>query len=170
MPSVFLSNDVEQLDQRRAIMEQHAIGIGGLFRISVETVDCSEPVCEAARRMHEYNTGSLIVVDEHHAPVGIVTDRDLAVRVLGQHREPGDVRVCDIMTPNPATTTDDASYEEALESMRIQGVRRMPVVDATGRLVGVISLDDFLVAIHKDLEKIAELLRWATPARPALSL
>ncbi len=107
-----------------------------------------ENVSTAARLMHEHHVGCLVVVKDDasaRTPIGIVTDRDIAVRTIGRGVEtPGRVPVKEIMTAEPVVVSAAISAQDALKRMRHRGVRRVPVVDETGAIVGLLSFDDLL--------------------------
>ena len=100
-----------------------------------------DPVVEAVRRMAEENVGSVVVVDEEMRPVGIFTERDL-LRLCAQGVDLSKTRLGDVMTKNPTVIREDESVRKALEIMLYFGFRHLPVVDAQGRLVGVVSIRD----------------------------
>jgi CBS domain-containing protein len=126
-----------------------------------------ENVWCAAERMHQRSVGTLVVVDEWQHPVGIVTDRDLVIQVLAEQKEPLETLVGDVMTQRPATALEDTPIEIALERMAAGGFRRMPVVDHTGKLVGLVTLDDILVLIGDELSRVGKVLTWQTPRAAA---
>ena len=139
-------------------------------RICVRDVDLArttETVRTAAQRMHARNVGSLVVVDADQTPLGIVTDRDLVVRVLAQSAREPEPTVGTVMTPFPRTVHEDSPIEEALRIMRVGKFRRLPVVDGTGRLRGVVSLDDSLDLLTEEFAHIRGLLQAESPARLA---
>lgn len=104
----------------------------------------SEPVSGIAWKMNQSDVSSVIVIDAARHPVGIVTVRDLAVRVVGQGRQPT-TPVNDLMTRSPAVISMDADVGEALTLMRQNAGRTLPVVDDRGVLQGVIAFDDILL-------------------------
>ncbi len=115
----------------------------------------------AARLMRERHVGDLVVVEEETAaafPVGVVTDRDLVIEVLAQDVDPETVSLKDIMSRNPVTATDDEPLLDALERMRSRGVRRLPVVDHTGVLQGILTADDALELISEQLGDLVHLV------------
>jgi CBS domain-containing protein len=136
----------------------------------VDLVDLDESAWAAAERMHQRAVGSLIVLDRLHQPIGIVTDRDLVVKVLAAEKAPRTTRVRDIMTTPVKTVLESASIEWALSAMRDGEIRRLPVVDGEGRLVGVLALDDILAVLASEFHEIGRLLNRQTPraavARP----
>ena len=126
-----------------------------------ETAERSETVFVAARRMHARNVGTLIVVDADRRPVGIVTDRDLVVRVMAAGRDPRDTTVEQAMTAQLRMLSENASVEDALATMRSLGIRRMPVVDRSGRLVGVMSADDAFGHFVEELGNLSRVFAWS---------
>src|SRR6185436_10269058 len=98
-------------------------------------------VREAARRMRDLNIGFLPICDDAGQLTGVLTDRDIALRVVAEDR-PGDVAVADVMTEEVITCRPDDDVRRAEELMRTNQKVRLPCVDETGRIVGVISLTD----------------------------
>lgn len=98
---------------------------------------------EAARMMADLDIGALPVV-ERDALRGIVTDRDVLIRVVAQGRDPRDTRVADIMSSTLFTCDPADTIEAAVAAMERHQVRRMPVVDSEGRLIGLVTLGDLL--------------------------
>lgn len=135
-------------------------------RICVRSTDVTfdtESAQVVARRMLDRNVGSLVVVNERQEPVGIVTDRDLAVRVLAPGKDGATTSVGDVMTSNPRVVTEDMAIEDVLRIMRSGPYRRVPVVDANGRLVGLVTLDDVLDLLSEELNSIGTLLHKESP-------
>ncbi|HVW84174.1 MAG TPA: CBS domain-containing protein [Bryobacteraceae bacterium] len=119
-------------------------------------------VREAAKLMRERHTGDIVVADEFEGkriPVGIVTDRDIVVEVLAEHLNPDQLSVGDIMTGTMVTARERDGIFETIALMRGDGVRRMPIVDASGALVGIVSLDDILELLAEELGDLVGLIR-----------
>lgn len=138
--------------------------IGQICRRPVVTVRASDDLVAAAQQMREHHVGYLIVAELEPAsrrlrPVGVITDRDIVVAVVAKDVEPGILAVGDVMTADPVVVRDDASLSTVIAEMRAIGVRRMPVVDAEGMLVGVVSLDDILEMLAEELGNIAGSIR-----------
>jgi CBS domain-containing protein len=112
-------------------------------------------VADVAHLMESNDVGSVVVTDEAGHLLGIVTDRDLAIRALGRRREP-DTPVDEVMTPNVSFLRADANLFAAATEMTTAGCRRMPVVDEDGRITGVISLDDLITVFARQTDKLAE--------------
>ncbi len=137
------------------------MSIGEVCNREVVVTDEDSSVFEAARLMRETHVGDLIVVKEingEHHPVGIVTDRDLVVEVIAQEVDANGVAIRDVMTSNPATVTAEQHTLDVLKEMRRLGVRRMPVVNQQGGLVGIMTVDDALSLIHEALDDLVTLV------------
>jgi CBS domain-containing protein len=101
-------------------------------------------VGQAAETMRLIDAGTVLVADETERLVGIVTDRDIAIRAVAEGKDPGTTLVGDISSPYPATVSPTTSVREAVKLMRQHDVRRLPVVEGE-RPVGVISLGDLAI-------------------------
>lgn len=109
-----------------------------------ETIQLGAPIRDAAALMDRADIGNVIVVDDEQIR-GIVTDRDIAVRVVAAGRDPLTTTVADVMTIFPATIAPTASVHEAVELMRKHDIRRLPVVES-GRPIGIVALADLSVS------------------------
>ncbi len=97
------------------------------------------------------------------APLGIVTDRDITVRVVAAGLDPLDTEVGDVMTRAPRCIGEETSIESAPALMRAGPHRRLPVVDDSGQLVGVVCLDDILDLLAEEFSQIGGLLKRESP-------
>jgi CBS domain-containing protein/uncharacterized protein (DUF2267 family) len=114
-------------------------------------------VSEAVRALADTYVGAILVEDSGKL-VGIVTDRDLTLRVLGFARDPEHTLLSDVMTADPATLPLGASEEEVLKAMREHRVRRVPLMDGE-RIAGVVALDDLIVSMSADRELVRDVVR-----------
>jgi CBS domain-containing protein len=119
------------------------------------TIGKDDSVHLAARRMLAAEVGALPVTDGDQL-VGMITDRDITVRVTAESRDPERTRVAEVMTPRVVTCRDDLPVGDAARTMVHNGVRRLAVLDAAGRLIGVVSVDDLAVAAAD--EGVSELI------------
>ncbi len=115
-----------------------------------------------AQWMRTEDIGAVLVVDSYQTRklTGIVTDRDLALRVIGARRHPDETRVADVMTPGPITCQPNDEMELAMDIMAQHKIRRLPVVDTAGQLVGIISQADLATRLrdpHKATDVIEEI-------------
>ena len=114
---------------------------------------------EAARLMRTHHVGSLVVAEERspreRIVVGMLTDRDIATRVVGMERDPKAFRVGDAMAADVVTAREEDSVLDVLAVMRRKKVRRVPVTGARGELIGIVSIDDVLAAVAEQLQALA---------------
>jgi CBS domain-containing protein len=120
----------------------------------------ADPLADAARQMIEQHVGALVVVDPHRnlRVVGIVTDRDIVRGQLNRGADLFCLCVEDVMTPHPLLLVESLGISEAVEALNERGVRRAPVIAASGEVVGIISLDDLLPVLSEDLLRLARLV------------
>lgn len=116
---------------------------------------CCEPgdsIVRAASLMKQEDVGSLPVVDSHEDRklIGIVTDRDLVVRVLAEGNQVDRATVRDAMSSDPSACRETDDVERAVQLMAERQVRRMPIVDGQGRLVGIIAQADVATRVNRD--------------------
>jgi CBS domain-containing protein len=118
-------------------------------------------ILEAAQLMRRHHVGDLVVVDEKNGkriPVGIVTDRDIVIEVIAKEADINSLTAGDIMGPELVTAREAEGVFEAIQLMRLKGVRRMPVVDPHGGLVGIISVDDLVELLAEEMNELAKLI------------
>lgn len=123
------------------------MSIAAIANPTVVTVGSESDLVVAARLMREKHVGLLVVtrpVAGGEEPVGIVTDRDIVIAVVAEAADPGALRVGDVMSRGAVTVPRDAAVADALRRMRETGLRRLPVVDAAGRLADLVAVDDLL--------------------------
>jgi CBS domain-containing protein len=122
--------------------------VGDICNRDVIVAPRGEMIIDAAKRMRMSHVGALVVVenrDDRHVPVAIVTDRDIVMAaVAGDPDHINYLLVSDVMTSDLVMATERDSIEGALNKMHEHGVRRLPIVDAAGALVGILTLDDIL--------------------------
>jgi CBS domain-containing protein len=103
----------------------------------------------AAGIMWNYQIGALPVLDSEGHPVGMITDRDICMAAARKGRFAGDITVRETMSANPFTIQPGDDLSKALETMAARQVRRLPVVDAANRLVGILSINDAAAAAEE---------------------
>ena len=121
----------------------------------VECVGVGETLVDAARRMRELDVGALPICGDDDRLAGMITDRDIVVKVLAEGRDPSSVKVGDLADGKPVTIGADDPVEEALSTMSKHGVRRLPVIDGHD-LVGMVSQAD--IARHLPEGKVGDLV------------
>ncbi|RZL37476.1 MAG: CBS domain-containing protein [Rubrivivax sp.] len=118
--------------------------IADIMSTDVQTIQPQESLRRAAQRMQELDVGALPVCDGERL-LGMLTDRDITVRGIADGLDPDQSCVSDIMSPGVDTLTEDQDSADAKRLMGERQVRRLPVVDADRRLVGIVSLGDLAV-------------------------
>jgi CBS domain-containing protein len=129
----------------------------------------SESVVDAARRMADHRVGDVVVVeapgDGAARPIGLVTDRDLVLRVLTRSDVlPRQLSLGEVMPPEVVTAKEQDDIESVLAKMRQHEIRRIPIVDQRGMLVGIVSLDDIVGWMSEQLEIATALIEHQTSA------
>ncbi|HTT05776.1 MAG TPA: CBS domain-containing protein [Steroidobacteraceae bacterium] len=118
-------------------------------------------VREAARLMRARHVGDLVVVDdvkESRMPLGIVTDRDLVIEVLAGDTVRMDAQVGNLMHRPVVIAREGEDTEVVVERMRMHGVRRVPVVDAAGAAVGIVTLNDLLRIVVEGAAALVQIM------------
>ncbi len=128
----------------------------------VVSVARTDTITTAAALMREHHVGDVVVVDDtggRRVPVGIVTDRDIVVEVIAAGVDPRSLKVGDLLQRAVVTVREDRSYTDTVRRMTQHGIRRVPVVDAQGTLVGIVAADDMLRQLAVPLAALSELPR-----------
>jgi CBS domain-containing protein len=132
-------------------MAVEMLEVGDVMTPNVITEDEDAPVTKLSKQMELGNIGS-VVITKAGKPVGIVTDRDIAIKVCALKRNPAEVRAREIMSSPLLTIERDTSLERACELLAERGVRRLPVIDGN-ELVGIVSVRNILTrnptCVHK---------------------
>jgi CBS domain-containing protein len=136
----------------------------------IVTVTPEKTILEACRLLEERNIGCLLV-EEHSKLCGILTDRDIALRVTGQGKDPQQTTVWDVITPNPVRIQADHTLHELTMLMHEEHVRRVPILDGSGNVIGIVTLDDLLALLGDEMSDMAKtvaegLLRQSSTAKP----
>jgi len=121
-----------------------------------------EGIVDAAKRMRMFHVGDVVVVErdgDHRRPIGILTDRDIVLSVVAS--DPGYAHCClvnDVMTSDPVTVRETEGFMDVLKKMQAHGVRRIPVVDDEGDLVGIVAFDDVARVLADELNAMVGVL------------
>lgn len=137
------------------------MNIGKYCTRNVITADIDSNIIEAAKVMRQHHVGSLVVVSRDNdgaRPVGIVTDRDLVIEVLAEEVPVDSVTIEDVMTRSPITAREDDDVFTTMQTMRSKGIRRIPITDSLGLLVGILTSDDLLAVIYEEMGNLVSLI------------
>ena len=129
--------------------------LGEQFKKDVATVGTDESIRKVAHVMRDRNVGEVVVVNAKQKPLGIVTDRDVALAVAVDEKDP-DTPVKDVISSELITIGDDEGIFNATQYIMGYQVRRLPIVDSEGKLVGIITMDDLLGLLARELGNLAE--------------
>lgn len=135
--------------------------IGKVCNREVVVTDKGNNVLEAAKLMRQHHVGSLLVISRDSdgiRPVGIITDRDIVVEILAEEVPLDKVAVEDLMTKSLVVANEDDDLFDAVQKMRVKAVRRIPVIDAKGLLIGIFTMDDLIELLHEELGNIVSLV------------
>jgi CBS domain-containing protein len=139
-----------------------SMSLKNLCNHNVATIPPDASLADAAARMRTAHVGSLVVVEALGGglrPVGMLTDRDMVVQALAPNVSVQDLRVADLMSRSLVSVREDGGLECALGQMASAGVRRVPVIGDHGHLIGVLSIDDVLGHLAKQLALVATALQ-----------
>jgi len=128
----------------------------------VVIVQRNETALEAAKLMRQHHVGDVLVVEDRNGiriPVGIVTDRDLIMEIMAPELDGTVITVGDIMAQQLVSVKGNTGIFEAIQYMRQKAVRRLPIVNEDGGLIGILTLDDLLELLSEELLEIAKLVR-----------
>lgn len=134
---------------------------GEICNHNVVTVSPRDSIRTAAELMRQHHVGDVVVAEDRGGlltPLGILTDRDIVVEVIAESVGLDDVTVRDTMTDQLVTANEDDDLLATLMEMRKNGVRRLPVVDDNGRLVGILTADDVIGLVARELAELWALI------------
>ncbi len=136
--------------------------ISAICSREVITVHRDATVLHAAMLMRQYHVGDVIVIEDREGravPVGILTDRDIVIELVATDLDCRVITVGDIMLVHLAVVKEDEGIFDAIQLMSSKGIRRLPVVDKNGSLLGIVTLDDVLQLLAKEFDALAKLVR-----------
>ena len=132
---------------------------------NVVYIRTNESPLDAARMMREKNVGCVVIVEENSeklVPVGILTDRDITIEIVAEEVDPSSVTVLDVCCRTLITVNAQDDLDESLNLMMLKGVRRVPVVDYDGALIGIIAIDDYLEMMAEQLYDLVDVIKKAS--------
>jgi CBS domain-containing protein len=137
------------------------VTIGTVCNREVITVQRDATVLHDEKLMRQYHIGDVVVIENHKnkaVPVGVVTDRDIVVELVATELDCKVITVGDIVINKLFTIKESAGVLEAIQLMTSKGVRRLPVVGSGGSLIGIVTLDDVLLLLAKELGALSKLV------------
>lgn len=137
------------------------VTIDDIVETDVVTVEPDAMIPTVVAKMAEMDVGSVVVVEDER-PVGIVTDRDVAL-ALEETPDLSDRQVDELLTGEPVTATVEMTVFDVVRRLGDEGIRRIPIVDDDGALEGIVTLDDVLVLLEAELGHIADIIKTQSP-------
>ena len=137
------------------------MAIGEICNREVVFARRDDSVKDAAELMRAHHVGDLVIVDESNGqriPCGIVTDRDIVVGVVAKGLDPDALRVAEVAGAELVLARESDGVSDTIELMRAKGVRRVPIVDARGSLVGIVTADDILDLLAEEMTALARMV------------
>jgi CBS domain-containing protein len=132
--------------------------LGEQFQKEVATVAPDTSIRMTAHMMRERGVGAIVLVDGKGKPTGIVTDRDIAMALAADERD-ADTPVSAIVPGELVTIAENEGIFNATQYMFGYQVRRLPIVDSAGKLVGIVTMDDLVALLARELANVAEAIR-----------
>lgn len=132
----------------------------------VVSIPQNASIQEAAKKMREFNVGSLIVMEKTKKPIGIITDRDIVVSAVADGTI-SEKKVSDLMSRNPLRLDQSAGVADAIDKMERHGVRRAAVVNKKGQVCGMISTDDLVELLGVEINSLGKLMARKPPKERA---
>lgn len=133
---------------------------------AVVTIAPDQPIAEACRLLQEKNVGCIVATVDDKVQ-GILTDRDIALKVAGERKDPQRTTVREIMSPNPARISVDKSLHDLTTLMHTHHVRRVPIVDGRDKVLGIVTLDDLLILLGEEMADMGEGIAGALFRKPS---
>jgi len=135
--------------------------VGDFCKRQVVTVERDETILDAAKLMRWHSVGEVVAIDREggrRSPLGVLTDREIVVEFLAQEIDVSKVSVGEVMDLDLQVVSEEEGLIELVASMRTRGVQRLPVVNARGDLVGILTLDDVMEVLEEQLASLVGLL------------
>lgn len=135
--------------------------VGGYCNREVVVVEEEKSVTEAAAIMRHYHVGDVVICKAKYGkqiPVGIITDRDIALEIVAKGTDPDSIRVGEAMSFDLTAVSEHDDLMHVIEVMRDKGIRRVPVIDADEVLVGILTVDDIVDLLSEVLIDLAHLV------------
>lgn len=137
------------------------MNIINIYNRNVIVADQNSDVLTAAQLMRQHHVGTIVIVADavnSKKPIGIVSERDLVVKVLAKNVSAKDITLHDTMTRDLVCLREDDDIIDTIRVMCMEGVRRAPVINKQGNLVGILAMDDLVEMLADDLSNLARLI------------
>lgn len=136
--------------------------IKSIVREQVVSASPDISITDLAQLIEEENVGSVVIVEEER-PQGIVTDRDIMIAVVGHDQDSASMTAADVMSEDLVTVDIESGIFEVLRTMEDASVRRIPAVDSDGNLAGIVTFDDFVILLGRELNLLGDVIETEIP-------
>lgn len=146
---------------KKMVLEECSMFAGEYCNRNVSIIGRGDSIVKAAKLMREHHVGDLLVVESRNGervPVGILTDRDIVVEVIAEQADMDSVTIEDVMSYKLIVAHENDDLMSTIKRMRVNGIRRIPIVSQSGGLVGILSIDDILDVITEQLMDIDQII------------
>lgn len=133
-----------------------------IVRENVVRAAPSTSVTDVAQLMEDEKVGSVVIVDDDR-PQGIITDRDIAIQTAARGQDPTTMTAADVMSEDLVTVDLESGIFDVISAMKDSSVRRIPAVDADGRIAGIVTFDDFVVLLGRELKNLGDIVEAEAP-------
>lgn len=136
------------------------MSIGEICTRDVIVANRKDSVLDVAKLMRKYHVGDVVIIDQHmdqNLPVGIITDRDIVLELVAREVDIGSVMAEDVMSTDLLIAEENEQLTGLVQQMQSKGVRRVPVINAKGGLIGIVSEDDIIEVIGEQLSNLVSL-------------
>ena len=133
-----------------------------IVREQVVSASPDTSLADLAQLMEEENVGSVVIVEEEQ-PRGIVTDRDITIEVVAHDQDSASMTAADVMSEDLVTVNTDSGIFEVIRAMEEASVRRIPAVDSDGHLAGIVTFDDLVILLGRELKLLGDVVEAEIP-------
>ncbi len=142
------------------------MAIRDIIQKDVTAIEAKRSVRNAAKLMQDHHVGAVVVVDERNGgkntPIGIITDRDIALSLAQDGKFDPEMSVRSVMTSNVVLCSPEDGIYETIDKMKANGIRRIPVVNKNDQLVGIIASDDLIQLLGSELSDLSQTFTFAS--------
>ncbi|MCD8339508.1 MAG: CBS domain-containing protein [Burkholderiales bacterium] len=135
-------------------MRARSMRIADLAVLDVATIPSGTSLLDCAKNMRQRHVGSLVVINDNHHPIGMLTDRDITIEAVALEKDIKALKADDIMAAPVITASKNDGVIDALAKMREQGIRRLPVVNEDGTLFGIVTAANIVEEISVLLDSV----------------
>ena len=137
------------------------MSLGKIYSNAVISISENGTIHECAKLMKEKHVGTVLVLSEQgdKKPLGIITDRDIVVKIVSKKNDLSNIKVTEVMSTDLLLLPKQQGIKEAIEAMKSKGVRRVPILDDDKKVCGIVSVDDLIMLLVNELSSLSGLIK-----------